>query len=206
KWLTTVLLGSQLGELGAQSAANQVKETEPTFVADASRIGLLARYAMEKALYFFQISLIERAKRQICMQALGVRTVCGIGVKNAVMEGTQVAYAYGCLHDCVAGTRRAELLRRLAEKKKPNMVKSDKWIVGESRAVERTRGLVGAGDGTEVPILQSQNKARSPLRIGTIGRTGSRGKKVRLLVPAGDEGREQQSNGKVESRTSASVP
>ncbi|KAI4165975.1 MAG: hypothetical protein LQ342_000406 [Letrouitia transgressa] len=77
------------------SAANQVKETEATSVTDVSRIGLLARYAMGKALYPFQIPLIERAKRHICMQALGVRTTCGIGVKSAVMEGTRVACAYG---------------------------------------------------------------------------------------------------------------
>ncbi|KAI4216563.1 MAG: hypothetical protein LQ351_001052 [Letrouitia transgressa] len=84
-----------LGELGAQSAANQVKETGPTSVADANRTGLLARYAMAKALSLPQIPLIVRADRYMCMQAPGMRTICGIGVKSVVMEGTQVAYAYG---------------------------------------------------------------------------------------------------------------
>ncbi|KAL8740561.1 MAG: hypothetical protein Q9190_006754 [Brigantiaea leucoxantha] len=115
----------------------------------------------------------------------------------------------GCLHDCVAGTRRTEVLRRMAEKKKKTgTVKSDDWVVKESRAVERTRGLVGKGEGKENVAVSGQSNGKSPAGIGVIGRTGSAGKKVRVIVPQGTERQiQEQSDGKAtESKTSASAP
>lgn len=117
----------------------------------------------------------------------------------------------GCLHDCVAGTRRNEMIKRKADAKKVGAVKGDEWVVGESRAVERARGLVG---GEESRIQSNKGPPRSktfaagqgPLSIGMMGRSVSGGKKVRLLVPQGDgeglvEAGEEAGNG-----ASASVP
>ena len=99
----------------------------------------------------------------------------------------------GCLHDCVAGTRRNELIKRKSDAKKVGAVRGDEWVVRESRAVERTRGLVG-GEVSRVQNIKGQGQPRSktvaagqgPLSIGMMGRSASGGKKVRLLVPQGD--------------------
>lgn len=124
----------------------------------------------------------------------------------------------GCLHDCVAGTRRSEVLKRKGEAKKAGTVRGDEWVVGESRAVERARAMVGSEAGARGGRIQSPSSAKGlggshgPLSLGVMGRSGSGGKKVRLLVP--DESRE--SHGDVDgegeageagdSRTSASAP
>ena len=122
----------------------------------------------------------------------------------------------GCLHDCVMGTRREEVLRRMGDGKKTGIVKGDEWIVGESRAVEEARGLVVGANATRNGkggvTLRRQNSPRglgarkAPPR-GNLGpRTGSGGKKVRLVVP--EEGGETGSRreGNTLDRTSASAP
>ena len=120
----------------------------------------------------------------------------------------------GCLHDCVAGKRREEALKRKEESKKGATVKGDEWVVGESRAVERTRGLV-AGEEGAIPRSMAQGQARSkafgvgqgPLSIGMMGRSSSGGKKVRLLVPPSDVERLVKKNeGQAGTLVSASVP
>ena len=58
----------------------------------------------------------------------------------------------GCLHDCVAGTRRDENFRRAAEERKAGAVKGDEWVVGESAAVEKARDVVGING---VPVVAS---------------------------------------------------
>ena len=120
----------------------------------------------------------------------------------------------GCLHDCVAGTRREEALKRKTESKKTWAVKGDEWVVRESRAVERARTMVsGMDSGNRGGISQGQMIAKgvggvpSPLSLGMMGRTGSGGKKVRLLVPAADgEGHvEVDGGGEIGPKSSASA-
>jgi len=125
----------------------------------------------------------------------------------------------GCLHDCVAGIRRDEVLQRAAEEKKAGTVKGDEWIVEESRAAEKARDLLSAGStggrGGRRRHGQGQTSAGGisggpgPLSAGLGGRSnsgsGSGGKKVRLVVPEGEgEGEGEESDGK--EITSASAP
>ncbi|KAI4119301.1 MAG: hypothetical protein LQ345_000770 [Seirophora villosa] len=112
----------------------------------------------------------------------------------------------GCLHDCTAGTRRADLVRQKAESKKGAAVKGDAWVVGQSRAVEQTAAALGKGGadkgggggagGEVVVVPRDQGRMRSPRAgarsMASTGRTGSGGKKVRLLVP--------KANGETEAR------
>lgn len=77
----------------------------------------------------------------------------------------------GCLCDCVPGVRRDEAVREAEERMKGRGrgVRRDTWAVGESRAVERARGVLGGGVGVT-----------SAAGTGA-GITG--GKRVRLVVP-----------------------
>ena len=123
----------------------------------------------------------------------------------------------GCLHDCVAGIRRDEMLRKAAEDKKAGTVKGDDWVVGESRAAEKARDLLGAGStrvrGGHRREGQGQTSAggisggQGPLSAGLGGRShsgsGSIGKKVRLVVP---EGAGEVETNDVKDVTSASAP
>ncbi len=117
----------------------------------------------------------------------------------------------GCLHDCVAGSRRTAILQRKAESKKASIVKGDAWVVEESQAVEKIRGMIVGNDAGNV-VLQERNNTKSPtgsrgpLGMASIRRTGSGGKKVRLLIPQGDSGRGSPDGGGDQSRTSASAP
>ena len=123
----------------------------------------------------------------------------------------------GCLHDCVAGIRRDEVLREAAEEKKTGTAKGDDWVVGESRAVEKARDLIGGGStggpGGRRRHGQGQTNAggiggeQGPLGAGLGGRShsgsGSIGKKVRLVVPeGGGEGEPYDTK----NRTSESAP
>ncbi|KAL8907518.1 MAG: hypothetical protein Q9171_005833, partial [Xanthocarpia ochracea] len=89
----------------------------------------------------------------------------------------------GCLHDCVAGSRRVEALQRKADSKKASAaVKGDAWVVGQSRAVEQTRGLMGTAGKDGLVVQDHMNTrpstaARGPLSMAAMGRTGSGGKK-----------------------------
>lgn len=117
----------------------------------------------------------------------------------------------GCLHDCVAGTRRAALIQRKAETKKASIVKGDAWVVGESRAVEKTRGLVGINNKGNAVLPDRSNTrsprgSRGPFNVASVGRTGSGGKKVRLLVPDVEPGGGDQDGEGGQSKTSASAP
>ena len=117
----------------------------------------------------------------------------------------------GCLHDCVAGTQRAAFLQRKAENKKASLVKGDAWVVGESRAVEKTRGLIKQNE-QETTVAQDRNSTRSPrgsrgpLGMAAMGRTGSGGKKVRLVVPHPEQDSSIGGGARGENRTSASAP
>lgn len=122
----------------------------------------------------------------------------------------------GCLHDCVMGTRRQEVLKRMGGGKKAGIVKGDEWVVGESRAVEEARGLV-AGDnaGQNGKVRGTLHRQDSPRGLGGrkasyrggLGpRTGSGGKKVRLIVPE-EEGQLRVNTGEgILDRASASAP
>lgn len=120
---------------------------------------------------------------------------------DAVSEGG--CATAGCLHDCVAGTRREEALKRKGEAKKTGTVKGDRWVVGESRAVERARVIVGANVSNRGGIMQDQASTRGlggghghgPLSLGMMGRSGSGGKKVRLLIPKEETEKPGESDG-----------
>lgn len=119
----------------------------------------------------------------------------------------------GCLHDCVAGLRRQESLKRKGEAKNVSTVRIDDWAVGESRAVALARGLV---EDVSLPGVKPQGQPRikplgagqGPLSIGMLGRSSSGGKKVRLLVPqgGGEAATEVKANGQAGNRGSASMP
>lgn len=121
----------------------------------------------------------------------------------------------GCLHDCVAGARREEIHQRKAAIKKGSVVRGDEWVVSESRAVERTRSMVGGpaedGGGSGGLFHGSVNAKtlRGPqglLSLGMMGRSGSGGKKVRLLAPIDDDrDTKRESEGEGDG-TSASAP
>ncbi|MCJ1248837.1 SEA (Seh1-associated) complex subunit [Trapelia coarctata] len=116
----------------------------------------------------------------------------------------------GCLHDCMPGIRRDERMKELAAEAKKAKLKAggvvkDVWVVGESRAVERTRGLV-AGD-TKLPEMSRTLSGKSgPLSAGL----GSGPKKVRVVEPVGgSQGGEDVLGGEeqaVEEATSRSEP
>lgn len=135
-------------------------------------------------------------------------------VDDAVSEGG--CATAGCLHDCVAGTRRDEALKRKGEAKKTGAVKGDRWVVGESRAVERARVIVGGDVSNRGGIMQGQASVRGlrgghgPLSLAMMGRSGSGGKKVRLVVPEEDPEKQGEVEGgskvSVVGTTSASAP
>ena len=121
----------------------------------------------------------------------------------------------GCLHDCVPGARREEIHQRKAAVKKGSTVRGDEWVVGESRAVERTRSMVyvPTKDGESPGGLphgsvdaKTFRGPQGPLSLGMMGRSGSGGKRVRLLAPI-DDNREtkRELEGEADG-TSASAP
>lgn len=104
----------------------------------------------------------------------------------------------GCLHDCVPGARREAIHQRKVAAKRASTIK-DEWVVGESRAVERTRNMVrgpgeeGGSPGGTHPGARNAKALRGPqgpLSLGILGRSGSGGKKVRVLTPVDDDERE----------------
>lgn len=90
-------------------------------------------------------------------------------------------------------------------------MKGDIWIVGESRAVEKTRGLIKNSEKESI-VVQDHNSTRSlkgsrgPLSMAAMGRTSSRGKKVRLIVPQSEQDSGSTDGARSEKRTSTSAP
>jgi len=101
----------------------------------------------------------------------------------------------GCLHDCMPGIRCDQRVRELAAEAKKAKLKAggvvkDAWIVGESRAVERTRGLVASD--TKAPELSRTTSGKSdPLSAGLRSET----KKVRVMEPVVSQGGEHALGG-----------
>ena len=117
----------------------------------------------------------------------------------------------GCLHDCVSGTRRDEMLRKLAEGKKTG-VTTDEWTIGESKAVEKARkDLMRGGDTPGGRRGQASGRGRNgrqaPLITGRRSGSGNSNiaKKVRLLVPQNHEGSDVEIAASVESQNSTST-
>lgn len=116
----------------------------------------------------------------------------------------------GCLHDCVAGIRREEVLERVAEERKAGTVRGDEWVAEESQAAQKARDLLGRGERRRGGQGQTSAGGIGRFSVGLGGRShsgsGSGGKKVRLVVPEG-EGEEdgEESDGK-DDVTSASAP
>ncbi|KAL6236581.1 hypothetical protein BDW75DRAFT_239094 [Aspergillus navahoensis] len=108
----------------------------------------------------------------------------------------------GCMHDCGPGPRREHNRRVLLEesKKRDNasrkagvgLVKRDTWTKGESKAVEKVRGMLGAGanvgavasTGSATP---STTATTSVAPSATSSNLMSSPKKVRLVTPSEQE-------------------
>lgn len=95
----------------------------------------------------------------------------------------------GCLHDCMPGTRRNERMKRREDEAKRAQVKAggvvkDGWIVGESRAVERARGLVAPMD--KSPKIGQFTRALSGKDGALSAGLGLGGKRVRLVEPSAE--------------------
>ena len=132
----------------------------------------------------------------------------------------------GCDCDCVPGKRRDEVLRRDEEerarsKRLGGPARRDSWVVGESRAVERARGVLGAGAGAGAVAGSGLGNIQTGGGRGLRGVSGAmsaglrgngRGsaeKRVRLVVPEGSDALGQERDGgkgEGEGETSRSVP
>ena len=113
----------------------------------------------------------------------------------------------GCLCDCMPGTRRDEIVRRLErfeEERKPKVVSKDERKVRPSPAVQKARGLLG-GPGTNAVSTQGMGAGRGALSLGATGRSASGGKKVRIVAPE-EESRDGGNYDKDNNKTSVSVP
>ncbi|KAK3173759.1 hypothetical protein OEA41_007091 [Lepraria neglecta] len=110
----------------------------------------------------------------------------------------------GCLCDCMPGTRRDEIVKELEEGRKPKVVSKDEWKVRPSPAVQKVRGLVG-GPGAGKGPAQGLGGGRGAMSLGAAGRSGSGGKKVRIVAPEEEERKAGGGEGK-ENLTSASAP
>jgi WD40 repeat protein len=88
----------------------------------------------------------------------------------------------GCLCDCMPGARRDEVIRKLEKKReetKPGVIPTDEWKAPNVAAPQRARGLTGGG----APRTFSNDGGRGPLGLAAAGRSGSGGKRVRIVVP-----------------------
>ena len=119
---------------------------------------------------------------------------CGHGGHSACLSawwadivGSEGACPYqGCLHDCMPGIRRDKKMKDIAaEAKKAKLraggVLKDAWVVGDSKAVERTRGMIASdGNAAEVAAVTrtSSGKVSALFAGSSLG-----GKKVRLVEP-----------------------
>ena len=110
----------------------------------------------------------------------------------------------GCSCDCMPGTRRQEIVKKLEEARKPKAVSKDEWRVGLSPAVQKARGLVSGPAAGKGP-MQGLGAGRGAMSLGAAGRSGSGGKKVRIVAPE-EEQRTTSRGGSNDNTTSASAP
>lgn len=102
------------------------------------------------------------------------------------------------------GTRRQEMVKKLEEARKPKAVSKDEWRVGLSPAVQKARGLVSGPAAGKGP-MQGLGAGRGAMSLGAAGRSGSGGKKVRIVAPE-EEQRTTSRGGSNDNTTSASAP
>ncbi|KAL2840452.1 hypothetical protein BJX68DRAFT_246601 [Aspergillus pseudodeflectus] len=99
----------------------------------------------------------------------------------------------GCMHDCGPGPRREQNRNVLLEESKKRdsasrkagvgFVKRDTWTRGESKAVEKVRGMLGVG--AQAGNVSSSNTVTANVAPGgTTSTTMSSPKKVRLVTPS----------------------
>ena len=110
----------------------------------------------------------------------------------------------GCLCDCMPGTRRDEIVKKLEADRKPKIVNKDEWKVGPSPAVQKARGLVGVPGSGKGPA-PGLGGGRGAMSLGVAGRSGSGGKKVRIVAPEEEQQKGARGEG-LGNVTSASVP
>ncbi|KAJ5574335.1 uncharacterized protein N7459_008762 [Penicillium hispanicum] len=99
----------------------------------------------------------------------------------------------GCLHDCGPGPRRdfnrqtllAESKRRDSASRSAGvgLVKRDPWTKGESKAVEKVRGMLGAAGVSAVTGGNSASTTNSTTSQGAVSSGAMSPKKVRLVTP-----------------------
>ncbi|EGD89978.1 hypothetical protein H112_02449 [Trichophyton rubrum D6] len=103
----------------------------------------------------------------------------------------------GCFHDCGPGPRREQnrLAQQEASKRSRNafygrkpsstFIKRDSWTAGESRAVERVRGILGGGvpSTVEAGPAAVQGSTAGPSSGGLVPSAVISPKKVRLVAP-----------------------
>ncbi|KAH8700342.1 hypothetical protein BGW36DRAFT_425172 [Talaromyces proteolyticus] len=115
----------------------------------------------------------------------------------------------GCVHDCGPGPRRQEgrdssQNAALSRKFTSNIAKRDSWVTGESRAVEKVRGML-----TSAPSSAGAGASGSTAATGLTTSAGTGGggtmspKKVRLITPVEQGKRKSVST---QSRESTSDP
>jgi hypothetical protein len=105
----------------------------------------------------------------------------------------------GCSHDCGPGPRRdlnrqalqAESKRRDSATRSAGLVKRDPWSKGESKAVEKVRGMLGvagvaaaSGGSGAGPIISTNNNSSSPAPVSPGAMSP---KRVRLVTPIEQE-------------------
>ncbi|KAL1958444.1 hypothetical protein VTO42DRAFT_4545 [Malbranchea cinnamomea] len=116
----------------------------------------------------------------------------------------------GCLHDCGPGPRREEnRAARLDAQRRARdafsggrkaglaFAKRDSWTAGESKAVERVRGMLGVASAAVSAAASASGSTSGAAAVGAGSGNGSSGsgvvspKKVRLVTP-GEQGDRQQ--------------
>ncbi|KAL4921059.1 hypothetical protein BDW62DRAFT_208757 [Aspergillus aurantiobrunneus] len=101
----------------------------------------------------------------------------------------------GCMHDCGPGPRREHNRKVLLEESKKRdtasrkagvgFVKRDTWTKGESKAVEKVRGMLGAGVGASAGSASTNSTMTTSIApSATSSNLMSSPKKVRLVTPS----------------------
>ena len=121
----------------------------------------------------------------------------------------------GCVHDCGPGPRRQEhreVVQTVAFGRRitSNTAKRDSWVTGESRAVEKVRGMLTSvaapGSSGEISLGGGISSGGSTaLNTSSGGGTMGSSKKVRLVTPI-EEGLHKDMDPLLRDKESTSDP
>lgn len=153
---------------------------------------------------------LHLAERPVAMEALWMWCQnCGHGGHVNCMslwweldESQGACPTLGCACDCMPGTRRDEIIGKLEKQReeKQHVVTKDEWKAPESAAAQRARGLMGGKE----PGPLGTGGGTGALSLATAGRSGSGGKRVRIVVPDEDS-KENASKGMNGGKISSSA-